>query len=305
MAAHLRGEPAGLRVDRRDRVGVLGPGGGEPLPDHHPGARLELVLAGLAPEVAACQLVQRHVADGMQYRDGVGDGIGVDGRPAGLDGVAEFGQQLRAVRSTAATTAGAVAGPGNGEAVAIAIRWSPARSRIARRKGSAGGGSGVRVADAGAGDRVQQGRAVAHGAGQRVFVDQPFQPVPGRGRERRAAAARLEPHEPAAGCGDSDRSGSVAAGGGGDDAGRHRRRGSTAGPARGDRRPTTGWQWLRTATARWCSGCPTRGCWSCRTPRVRRRDSGRRSTRSGRRHACAARATPSPRARRPATLRGP
>ena len=96
----------------------------------------------------------------------------------------------------------------------------------------------VGVADGRTCDGVEKRGAVTHRAGQRMFVDQPFQPVPGAGGERRSAAAGFEPDQPAAGCRHSDRAGSVTARGGRHDAGGHRRRGPAAGTTGGDvRRP--------------------------------------------------------------------
>ena len=67
------------------------------LSDHHPGARLEFVLAGLAPEVLRRQSVQLRVADGVQNRDGIGDRVRVDGRAARFNAVARVVEQAPGV----------------------------------------------------------------------------------------------------------------------------------------------------------------------------------------------------------------
>jgi len=63
---------------------------------------------------------------------------------------------------------------GNGDEVAIRMRCADGVRAAASRKENAGSGA-VGIAGCGAGDDVQQGRAVAHRAGQRVAVHQAFE----------------------------------------------------------------------------------------------------------------------------------
>ena len=59
VARHAGGEAPRLGVHRADRIGIGDAGRGEALADHHPAARLELVLVGLAAQDARRQCVQR------------------------------------------------------------------------------------------------------------------------------------------------------------------------------------------------------------------------------------------------------
>ena len=96
---------------------------------------------------------------------------------------------------------------------------------------------------------VEVGGRVAHGAGVAEEIG-PARPVVREGRERHAAARRLEAHDPAAGGGNADRPRAVARLGQGDHAGGDRHRRPAARSARGRRRRPTGSPWPRRARVR-------------------------------------------------------
>lgn len=59
---------------------------------HDPGARLELVLERRAAKVLGGERMELRIADRVQNRDRIGDGIRIDGRGSGVQVVAEAGQ---------------------------------------------------------------------------------------------------------------------------------------------------------------------------------------------------------------------
>lgn len=182
MVCHLPGEPSGLGVHRRDGGGVLDAAGVESLADHHPGTRLELVLTRFPAEVIARQVVELRIADVVQHGDGIAHDVGVDGRAAQLDRVSEVGEQRRCLFD--GTDHGRVGGRtgkrrrgGHHDALRGRLRGDRLSERHGRNRHRVG------VADPGAGDDVQECGAVADGAGERVFVHQPFEAVSGAGGE--------------------------------------------------------------------------------------------------------------------------
>jgi hypothetical protein len=86
------------------------------------------------------QVVELDVADVVQHRDRVGDGVGIECRCAGVDFVAEAFEGP-AGGLDGRTTARSVAGPGNGEPVATRMRCGAGGCRIASRNGCGGSGA--------------------------------------------------------------------------------------------------------------------------------------------------------------------
>ncbi len=100
-------------------------------------------------------------------------------------------------------------------------------------EGSLGGRGPVGVAEVGPGGGVQEGGAIAHGAGEGVLADEACEHVPVVGAQGIAGAGGLEAEQAAAGGGDADGAAAVAAVGHGDDAGGHGGGGAAAGAAGG------------------------------------------------------------------------
>ena len=100
-------------------------------------------------------------------------------------------------------------------------------------EGSLRGWRPVGIAEVGAGGGVEEGGAVADGAGKGMLDDQTMPVFAQIGAQGVAGAGGLEAEEAAAGGGDADGAATVAAVGQGDDAGGHGGGGTAAGAARG------------------------------------------------------------------------